>query len=121
MIQVGILLDTIMIRLKVRLSASRIGGFSCVQLDLSFTDFDASKEDVTASKCKRVRDAFRDADLPIIALSGYTNFIHPDPSIRATNIDYIKTMFRFARDLGTEFVASETGTYNAQSDWVWHE
>ncbi len=121
MIQVGIFTGYYNDTIEGTVKRIKDGGFSCVQLDLSFSDFDATKEEVTADKCKRVRDAFRDADLPIIALSGYTNFIHPDPSKRQANIDYIKTMFRYARDLGTEFVASETGTYNVESDWVWHD
>lgn len=121
MIQVGIFTGYYNDTIEGTVKRIKDDGFSCVQLDLSFTDFDASKEPVTSEKCKRVRDAFRDANLPIIALSGYTNFIHPDPSIRQANIHYIKTMFRYARELGTEFVASETGTYNVASDWVWHE
>lgn len=28
-------------------------------------------------------------------------------------------MLKFARDLGTPYVISETGTYNTESDWVW--
>ncbi len=30
-------------------------------------------------------------------------------------------MMRYARDLGCPYVASETGTYNRESDWVWHD
>jgi len=121
MLQVGIFTGYYNDTLEDTIKKIKEGGFSCVQLDLSFKDFDAAREEVTADKCKRIRDAFRDANLPIIALSGYTNFIHPDPDKRKANIDYIKTMFRFARELGTQYVASETGTYNAESDWVWHD
>ena len=121
MLQVGIFTGYYNDTLEDTIKKIKEGGFSCVQLDLSFKDFDAAREDVTSDKCKRVRDAFRDANLPIVALSGYTNFIHPDPDKRKANIDYIRTMFRFARELGTQYVASETGTYNIESDWVWHD
>ena len=121
MLQVGIFTGYYNNTLEDTVKKIKQDGFSCVQLDLSFKDFDATKEEVTADKCKRVSDVFRDANLPIIALSGYTNFIHPDPEKRKANIAYIKTMFRFARALGTSYVASETGTYNAESDWVWHD
>ena len=30
-------------------------------------------------------------------------------------------MLRYARDLGCPYVGSETGTYNLESDWVWHD
>lgn len=121
MLQVGIFTGYYNNTLEDTVKKIKQDGFSCVQLDLSFKDFDADREEITADKCKRVSDAFRDANLPIIALSGYTNFIHPDPDKRKANIRYIKTMFRFARALGTQYVASETGTYNAESDWVWHD
>lgn len=95
--------------------------FNCVQLDISFKDFDAAKEPLTLERAHWIRDAFRDANLPIIAVSGYTNIIHPDPAKRKANIDYLKRMLRYARDLGCPYVASETGTCNPESDWVWHE
>ena len=95
--------------------------FNCVQMDVSFKDFDAAKQPLTEQKAHEIRDAFRDANLPVIAVSAYTNFIHPDPEVRRRNIDYIKMMLRYARDLGCPYVASETGTYNLESDWVWHE
>jgi sugar phosphate isomerase/epimerase len=121
MIQVGIFTGYYNYTIDETIAKIKAGGFSCVQLDLSFKDFDAMSEQVTSGKCKRIRDAFRDANLPIIALSGYTNFMHPDKDKRKANIDYLKTMLRFARELGTEYVASETGTFDADSDWVWHD
>jgi len=95
--------------------------FSCVQLDVSFKDLDSTKEPLTKEKANMIRDKFRDANLPIVAVSAYTNFIHPDPVKRQENIDYLKMMIRYARDLGCPYVASETGTYNEESDWVWDD
>lgn len=95
-------------------------GFTSVQLDLSFKDMDLSYEELTKEKCHVIRDAFRDANLPIVAISGYTNIIHPEPNKREQNLSYLKTLLRFARDLGTPYVISETGTYNEESDWVFH-
>ena len=95
--------------------------FSCVQLDVTFKDLDATKEPLTKEKAHLIRDKFRDANLPIIAVSGYTNFIHPDPVKRKENIDFLKMMMRYALDLGCPYVASETGTYNEESDWVWDD
>ncbi len=95
--------------------------FNCVQLDVSFKDCDAAKGQLTREKAIEIRNKFRDANLPVVCVSGYTNFIHPDPAKRQANIDYLKTMIRFARDLGCTYVASETGTYNEESDWVWDQ
>ena len=89
--------------------------FNCVQLDISFKDFDAAKEPLTLERAHWIRDAFRDANLPVIAVSAYTNIIHPDPNKRKANIAYLKRMLRYARDLGCPYVASETGTCNPES------
>ncbi|AEI42972.1 sugar phosphate isomerase/epimerase family protein [Paenibacillus mucilaginosus] len=96
-------------------------GFSCVQLDLSFKDMDLSFESLTREKCHTIRDAFREANLPIVCISGYTNIIHPDPKKREQNLSGLRTLLKHARDLGTPYVISETGTYNTESDWVWDD
>lgn len=96
-------------------------GFTSVQLDLTFKQMDLSPETLTREKCHIIRDAFRDADLPIVAISGYTNIVHPDPSKRKENLNNLKTLLKFARDLGSPYVISETGTFNEESDWVYHE
>ena len=89
----------------------KAGGFSCVQLDVSFKDCDATKETLTKEKANMIRDKFRDANLPVVAVSAYTNFVHSDPLQRKKNMDYIKSMMERALDLGSPYVASETGTY----------
>jgi sugar phosphate isomerase/epimerase len=65
-----------------------------------------------------VRDTFRDHDLPICCLSGYTNIIHPDLAHRKANVDRLKELIRNARAFGTPYVISETGTYNTESEWM---
>lgn len=96
-------------------------GFSTVQLDLSFKDIDFSPGKVTRQNCHVVRDAFRRANLPICAISGYTNITHPDREERGHRVGALKEIIRNARDLGTPYVISETGTFNTESDWVHHE
>lgn len=96
-------------------------GFSCVQLDVSFKDIDAAKEVLTKAKANELRDKFRDANLPVVAVSAYTNIIHHDREQRKRNIGYIKMMMERALDLGCPYVASETGTYHPESDWMWDD
>ena len=96
-------------------------GFSCVQLDVTFKDIDAAKERLTKAKAREIAARFRDANLPIIAVSAYTNFVHHDQQVRAANIAYIKMMMERALDLGCPYVASETGTFNSESDWLWDD
>ena len=97
-------------------------GFNAVQLDLAFADIDFSTpESITAEKAKLVRDTFRDHDLPVCCLSGYTNIVHPDPGERRRRNAMLKAIIRNARSFGTPYVISETGTFSAESDWVHHE
>ena len=93
-------------------------GFNTVQLDLHFKDIDLSAGQITKAKAKTVRDTFRDHDLPICCISGYTNIIHPDLAHREANVERLKEIIRNARDLGSPYVISETGTYNTESEWM---
>ncbi len=95
-------------------------GFTTVQLDLHFKDIDLGPGQITADKARRVRDVFRDQNLPICCVSGYTNIVHPDPDERKRRVGYLKEIIRSARAFGTPYVISETGTFNTESDWVHH-
>ncbi len=119
MISVGIFNGYYPYTLAETISRIQKDGFTCVQLDLSFKDMDLSFESLTSGKCRHIRDAFRDANLPIVCISGYTNIIHPNRKKREQNLFALKTLLKFAHDLGTPYVISETGTYNTESDWVW--
>src|SRR3984957_714970 len=94
--------------------------FNTVQLDLHFKDVDLSAGQITKDKAKKVREVFRDHNLPICCISGYTNIIHPDKAERAKRVGYLKEIIRNARNFGSRYVISETGTYNTESDWVHH-
>jgi sugar phosphate isomerase/epimerase len=96
----------------------RSHGFNTVQLDLHFKDIDLSAGQITKEKAKKVRDTFRAHDLPICCLSGYTNLIHPDLDHRKANVERVKELIRYARQFGTPYVISETGTYNTESEWM---
>jgi sugar phosphate isomerase/epimerase len=119
MISVGIFNGYYPYSLEEQIKKIKSHGMSCVQLDLSFKDIDFGT--ITKEKCIRVRDAFRDANLPIVCISAYTNMTAPDPAIRKANIDRLKETIKHAQYLGTPYVISETGTYNTESDWVWDD
>ncbi|MBT8446307.1 MAG: sugar phosphate isomerase/epimerase [Gammaproteobacteria bacterium] len=95
-------------------------GFSNVQLDLDFRDLDMSTEALNDDTAHQIRDAFRDANLPITCVSSYTNLVHPDPGVRKSNLDRLRRIISITRELGTPYVISETGTYDSDSDWVHH-
>ena len=87
---------------------------------MHFKDMDLSAGQITKDKCVKIRETFRDHNLPISCISGYTNIIHPDKAERERRVGYLKEIIRHAQYLGTPYVISETGTYNTESDWVHH-
>ena len=121
MISTGIFTGYFPYKIDETISKIKEKSFSCVQLDVSFKDCDAAKEYLTKEKAVTIRDKFRDANLPVVAVSAYTNIVSPIPEVRNSNIKYIKMMMERALDLGSPYVASETGTFNVASDWVWDE
>jgi sugar phosphate isomerase/epimerase len=121
MLQVGIFNGYFPYTLAEQGQRIRALGFNTVQLDLAFKDIDFSTpESITAEKARRVRETFRDHDLPICCISGYTNIVHPEPAQRKQKLAMLKALIRHARAFGTPYVISETGTYNTDSDWVAH-
>lgn len=121
MISVGIFNGYLPYNLEESVTRIKALGFTAVQLDLSFKGMDLSMDSLDRKKCHIICDAFRDANLPVVAISGYTNLVHPNPDKRKENIKNFKTLLKFARDLGSPYVVSETGTFNEESDWVYHE
>lgn len=117
MIQIGIFSGYFPYDLETTATKIRHLGFNTVQLDLHFKDVDLSAGQITREKAKRVQDTFRAHDLPICAISGYTNIVHPDPDHRKANVAYLKEIIRNARSFGTPYVISESGTFNPDSEW----
>lgn len=120
MMQTGIFTGYFPYSLEETARKIRALNFNTVQLDLHFKEMDLSAGQITKEKCIRIRETFRDHNLPICCISGYTNIIHPDPAERARRVGYLKEIIRHAQYLGTPYVISETGTYNTESDWVHH-
>ncbi|MDE1992462.1 MAG: sugar phosphate isomerase/epimerase [Rhizobiaceae bacterium] len=120
MMQTGIFTGYFPYGLEETAKKIRALDFNTVQLDMHFKDIDVSAGQITKDKCIRIRETFRDHNLPISCISGYTNIIHPDKEERARRVGYLKEIIANAQYLGTPYVISETGTYNTESDWVHH-
>ena len=120
MIQVGIFSGYFPYTLEETAKRIRSIGFNTVQLDASFKDMDLATGQFTSEKCKKIRNTFRTHNLPISCISGYTNLVHPDPAKRKANLDHLKDLIRYANELGSPYVISESGTFDHDSDWVHH-
>jgi len=73
----------------------------------------------SAERCREVRDAYLAAGLEIVGFAGYRNLIHPDDAEREAGLRLMEHWIRHAHDLGTDLVATETGTVDARP-WAWH-
>ncbi len=120
MMQVGIFTGYFPYTLEETAKRIRDIGFNTVQLDVSFKNMDLSTDSITKEKCNTIRDTFRRHNLPISGISGYTNLVHPEPAKRTKNLNHLKQIIRYAHELGSPYVISETGTFDPESDWVHH-
>lgn len=94
-------------------------GFDTVQLNLEFKDW-RFEDDSSPAACRAVRETFRGHGLSIAAISGYLNPIARDPARRRANLDRMKAIQERARELGSPYVATETGSLHPQDDWAPH-
>jgi sugar phosphate isomerase/epimerase len=120
MIQVGIFTGYFPYSLEETAKKIRDIGFNTVQLDVGFKDMDIGPGRLTSAACKKIRDTLRDYNLPVCCVSGYTNLVHPSPEKRKANLERLKELIRFANELGSPYVISESGTFDHDSDWVHH-
>lgn len=120
MLQVGIFTGYFPYSLEETAVRIRDLGFNTVQLDLIFKDLDLSTEKIDKQICIKLRDTFRRHNLPVSCISGYTNLVDPDPAKGKANLDRLKKIIRHAHDLGSPYVATETGTFCPGSDWLPH-
>ncbi len=115
MIEVGIFTGIFPHPLEERAKRIRGLGFNTVQVD-ELRDLPAEK--ITSSLCKEIRDIYRDYNLPISVISGYVNLVAPDMKKRNEGLKRLQRILELAWELGTPYVATETGTFNPESDWV---
>ena len=115
MIQVGIFTGVFPYSLGEKAKRIRALGFNTVQAD-ELRDLPAEK--ITSSLCREIRDTYRSYNLPISAISAYVNPVAPRPEKREKGLDRLHRILELAWELGTPYVVTETGTFNAESDWV---
>jgi len=58
------------------------------------------------------------AGISVAALAGYRNLVAPDAAVRRANLELIGRCLEIAPLLGTNVVATETGTRSRESDWT---
>lgn len=106
--------------LPVEEAARRIkaDGFSNVLTAYQFADakFDPLAPDWTA--IKKITDAFDRHGIRVAAAFGYYNVVHPDPAHRKHGEARMLAMIANSKRLGATTISTETGTFNAKSEWM---
>lgn len=120
MIQLGIFTGYFPYTMEEAAAKIRGHGFNTVQLDLDFHDFDPTLDNLTKANANRIARVFRSHDLPVCTVSGYCNMMHPDKDERESLLAGLRRRIELAREFGTPYVISETGTLNPDSDWSPH-
>lgn len=72
---------------------------------------------VDPAAAEEIGGAFRDAHIEVVAVAGYSNLIAPDPHERERALARVERCLQIAPLLGTNVVATETGTLNPDSPW----
>jgi sugar phosphate isomerase/epimerase len=93
-------------------------GFSHIQLVLK-KSFGIDIHDLDEEKISKMMEPFRKNDIEIALLGAYFNPVHSDPEYRKTNIAGFKKHLEMARQFGTPYVGTETGSY-MDSPWTYH-
>lgn len=126
MLNVGIFSGYYPFTIDETIEALKKQGLMTVQLDVGFLDFPELCDKMgvaphlTKEKAVFIRNKFRDANIQISSIYGYINLLAPDPVQREKNIAYIKSILKHARDLGSPYVVTETGTYSLEHDYAYH-
>ena len=104
--------------LKEAVKRIKEDGFSTVVTDYTFADvrFDMAKPDWNAAKS--IVAAFDSQGIQIVGVYGYYNVVSPNPDTRKQGEQRMEFFFANWKRLGCPVISTETGTFNAQSEWL---
>lgn len=97
----------------------KAAGFATAQYNLACSGLPAMPDQIAPGIARAVADAARGA-VPICAVSGTYNMIHPDPAERARGLSRLAILAGACADLGTDTITLCTGTNHPTDQWAWH-
>ena len=89
-------------------------GLTAVQLGRGLLD--EALED--PARIAPMRAALAANGIEVVGLAGYRNLVAVDADVRRNGIAFLRRCLEVAPELGNPVVATETGTRNAQRDWL---
>jgi sugar phosphate isomerase/epimerase len=100
--------------------AVRAHGLGCVQFNMSCAGLPSLPDEIDPAVSARIRETAAHSGIVIEAVSGTFNMIHPDPAVRQSGLDRLRTLAAACHDLGAPVVTLCTGTRDADDMWRWH-
>jgi sugar phosphate isomerase/epimerase len=103
------------------LAAVREAGLDAVQFNLSILGIDTVPQHAPDDQLLAgAREAFRQAGVEAVALSGTFNAAHPDPAVRERYLARFHSVCEAAADLQIPLVTLSSGSRAADDMWRWH-
>jgi sugar phosphate isomerase/epimerase len=97
-------------------AACRRHGLSCVQLMPNFPGLPFHEPaHFTPERCRSVAQPFIDAGMSVACVANGANLMDPHLARRQRGIHRLHALLRHARDFGTRYVVTETGSLNPDS------
>lgn len=93
-------------------------GFRSVLWTNQFADVKFNPLEPDWSVAEKIVGAFEKEDVKIAALFGYYNLVDPDEKRRRQGEARMELLLRNWKRLGCPIVSTETGTFNAKSEWL---
>jgi sugar phosphate isomerase/epimerase len=98
----------------------KAAGYSCTQFNMSCLGMPPLPFEISVDLVKHVSAEFRAGGVPIVAISGTYNMIHPNPVVRANGRRGFRTVAGAAHAMGTGLVTLCTGTLDLNDQWKFH-
>lgn len=102
------------------LSAVKAAGYGCAQFNLACAGLPSLPDEVPETVTEAIRAAAAGTGVRLVALSGTTNMIHPDPALRRAGLRRLGTVIDTARALDIPLVTLCTGTRDPEDMWRGH-
>ena len=102
------------------LQAVRDAGYDTAQFNFACLGLPPMPADIPLALRHSIAESARATGVPIAAISGTYNMIHPDLSQRAEGLRRLQTMIGAAPTIGTRLVTLCTGTRDPNDQWRHH-
>jgi sugar phosphate isomerase/epimerase len=105
---------------KATLAAVSEAGFDCAQFNLASLGMPPMPDIISPITTAEIAVASAESRVPIVAVSGTYNMIHPDETVREQGLRRLRALIAASPAMGTRLVTLCTGTRDATDQWQAH-